>query len=419
MPLQIRRGTNAQRQAMTQALAQGELLYVTDDQRLYIGNGSTLGGIQITGYTDEDAQDAAAQLFVNGAPHTGITFSYNDAGAGLTAVVDLLNNTGTIGGVFKGNVVAEDSTLLIDAASGQIVGPVFANVTGNVTGNLTGNASSATVASTLDITNTNGLTTVYYPTFVENRTTGQIVRADVDLSYRTDTNTLIANTFQGSLTGNSNGFHTGDVKGSVFGDDSTLLIDGISSTVVGPVNNNTTTARDLNASLLTVSGTSTLGVKAGIVIETDGDSNDAYDCLTIFGASANAEGPLLILKRSRGTHDAPLSLNNGDVVASLAWIGTDGSNSNSPMASVTVSVDSAPTSTYVPPRISFNIFDTSSVQQTGLSFGQDLVITVAGGGNVLAAGGGSGQVDTSSVTGYLKVNIGGTFRAIPFYSINP
>ena len=114
MPLQIRRGTNAQRQAMTQALAQGELLYVTDDQRLYVGNGSTLGGVQITGYTDEDAQDAAAQLFVNGAPHTGITFSYNDAGASITAVVDLLNNTGTIGGVFKGNIVAEDSTLLID-----------------------------------------------------------------------------------------------------------------------------------------------------------------------------------------------------------------------------------------------------------------------------------------------------------------
>ena len=62
MPLQIRRGTNTQRTAMTQPLAQGELLYVTDDQRLYIGNGSTLGGVQITGYTNEDAQGAVAQV---------------------------------------------------------------------------------------------------------------------------------------------------------------------------------------------------------------------------------------------------------------------------------------------------------------------------------------------------------------------
>jgi hypothetical protein len=47
-------------------------------------------------------------------------------------------------------------------------------------------------ASTVDITNTNGLTTTYYPTFVESRTNGQYMRADVDLTYRTDTNTLTA-----------------------------------------------------------------------------------------------------------------------------------------------------------------------------------------------------------------------------------
>lgn len=48
----------------------------------------------------------------------------------------------------------------------------------------------STNAETLDITDTNGLTTTYYPTFVENRTTGQYVRSDVNFTYRTDTNTL-------------------------------------------------------------------------------------------------------------------------------------------------------------------------------------------------------------------------------------
>lgn len=66
------------------------------------------------------------------------------------------------------------------------------NVSGVVTatsfvGNLTG---TATTATTVDITNTNGLTTIYYPTFVENRTNGQILRGDVDLTYRTDDNIL-------------------------------------------------------------------------------------------------------------------------------------------------------------------------------------------------------------------------------------
>jgi hypothetical protein len=78
-------------------------------------------------------------------------------------------------------------------------------------GSLSGNATSSTYATTagvsttsetIDITNTNGLTTIYYPTFVENRTTGQYLRADVDLTYRTDTNTLtVGGGFVGNLTG--------------------------------------------------------------------------------------------------------------------------------------------------------------------------------------------------------------------------
>ena len=231
MPLQIRRGTNAQRQAMTQALAQGELLYVTDDQRLYIGNGSTLGGVQITGYTDEDAQDAAAQLFTNGAPHTGITFAYNDAGAGITAVVDLLNNTGTIGGVFKGNVVAEDSTLLIDAASGQIVGPVFGNVTGNLTGNVTGNADTATVATSVAITATNSTAASHFITFVDTATGNENLRTDTALTYNPSTDTLTSGTFSGNVVGNTFGVHTGDVIGSVFADNSSLMVDAVSNTI--------------------------------------------------------------------------------------------------------------------------------------------------------------------------------------------
>ncbi len=174
MPLQIRRGTNAERLAMSVPLAQGELLYVTDDQRLYIGNGTTLGGVMITGFTTEDAQDAAAGLFTSGT-HNGITFTYGptqDGANRIDATVDLSGYTGIIAAdAFKGSVFADDSTLLVDGISGRIVGPVFANVTGNLTGNVTGD-----------------------------------------------------------VTGNLVGFHTGDVKGSVFGDDSTMLVDGTGST---------------------------------------------------------------------------------------------------------------------------------------------------------------------------------------------
>lgn len=47
MPLQFRRGTDAQRTAATPAA--GEPVWVTDTQKLYVGDGSTAGGIEIAG----------------------------------------------------------------------------------------------------------------------------------------------------------------------------------------------------------------------------------------------------------------------------------------------------------------------------------------------------------------------------------
>ena len=123
MSLRIRRGTNSQRTGITFDL--GEIVYTTDTQKLYIGDGVTAGGknlletsagngftfnqatqqidfaignlnlntSQVTEdasrlyYTDERAQDAVAAALVAGnAFNTGITFTYNDANNRITAV---------------------------------------------------------------------------------------------------------------------------------------------------------------------------------------------------------------------------------------------------------------------------------------------------------------------------------------------
>jgi hypothetical protein len=139
----------------------------------------------------------------------GITLTKNTATDTLTITVDPRFD-------LKGSIFGDDSTKIVDAVENK----VYAEFFGNLTGNVTGNAASATVSSTLNITNTNGLTTVFYPTFVENRTTGQTVRADVDLSYRTDTNTLTAPSFSGNLTGT--------VTGNIF----TNLIDSADSSAI-------------------------------------------------------------------------------------------------------------------------------------------------------------------------------------------
>ena len=157
MPLQVRRGTDAERLAMTQPLATGELLYVTNEQKLYVGDGATLGGIQITGYTDGDAKDSAAEIFTDGA-HTGIGFTYNTATNVITAAVNLSNYAGTIrADAFKGSLFADDgSTIggqpLVDAISGTFNGNLLGNVTGTILTAAQPNITSVGTLTSLAVT---------------------------------------------------------------------------------------------------------------------------------------------------------------------------------------------------------------------------------------------------------------------------
>jgi len=121
MALRIRRGTDAQRSGVT--LEMGEIVWTTDGQQLFVGNGLTQGGtavigaqilgyglaydslnkrIEVEGLSADDlsngvnnkffatelAQDAAASLFTTGT-HTGITFQYDDNLGKINAVVAL------------------------------------------------------------------------------------------------------------------------------------------------------------------------------------------------------------------------------------------------------------------------------------------------------------------------------------------
>lgn len=172
MPLQVRRGTNAQRQILTVPLASGELLWVTDTQQLFIGDGVTLANAltPVVGYNDENAQDAVGPMFDH-ANHTDISFTYNDGAGRIDAVVSLsaftqnvdmstfnlsgsgnITTTGTVTagsyiGDYRGSIFGDDSTLLVDAVNNNIPAQnllgtatidIIGNVTGNVTGNLTG-----------------------------------------------------------------------------------------------------------------------------------------------------------------------------------------------------------------------------------------------------------------------------------------
>lgn len=191
MPLQIRRGTNAERLTLTPSngLVAGELIYVTDEQKLYIGTGLSgqHQGIVVTSFSTANAKDATAEAFASGT-HNGIIYTYDANNYAISSRLDfdliqtlLSQYDGALSaGTIKASVIADDSSVIIDSATGRIYGTVYGDLVGHVKGSVFADDSSTII---------DGITR--------------------------------------SIYGNLNG----DVRGSVFGDDSAILIDGINSTI--------------------------------------------------------------------------------------------------------------------------------------------------------------------------------------------
>jgi hypothetical protein len=122
------------------------------------------------------------------------------AGNGITINATTGNISISIGrGDLIGSVFADDSTILVDGTNGVLRGQLIGSLTGNVTGNTAGVHTGA----------------------VSGNVTGNLT---------------------GTVIGNVNGTLDGDMTGSVFADNSTMLVDGTGGRIVGPVDTNTVAA---------------------------------------------------------------------------------------------------------------------------------------------------------------------------------
>jgi hypothetical protein len=288
MPLQLRRGNTAEINAITPLI--GELIYNTQTGKIIVGDGTTAGGVQVTTYTDAQSK-AAAGAALSGGTHTGISFTYN---SGTQTINGTVNLNGVNWGNINGSIVSNSSSTLVDAAAGTITG-ILANNGGTMTGNLlitrdgysasdgvgfefaqhhnTGDAVNFTfyrsrgtrAAETavqdlddiVDIVATaqsgSGRSTAAGITFrvdgapVGSNVPGKIrfvtnngstfaVRAEIDADGVFKANTISSFTAGAAIQFNS--LISGDISGSVFGDDSSRILDGT---------NNRVTARSLAA----------------------------------------------------------------------------------------------------------------------------------------------------------------------------
>ena len=207
MALKLRRGTNAERTAITPVA--GELVYTTDTKKVWVGDGSTVGGNIVTGQNDivdDTTPQLGGNLDLNGKNITG---------------------TGNIN--ITGTVTASGNINLGDGAGGDVIA-----VGGVVQGALIPDVSVAyNQGSNTARWNTGFFSSLDVLGHIQaDSIQGDLIADDSTVSWNQTTNQF-SGTFVGTLEG--------DVNGSLFADDSTLMVDGVNNLVVSNVNNTSVT----------------------------------------------------------------------------------------------------------------------------------------------------------------------------------
>jgi hypothetical protein len=273
MPLQIRRGPTADRLANI-PLA-GELVYDTTTASVYVGNGTTAGGLPVTNFSVGDARSTAAKLFLgdslsDNTVHSGVTFAYVGDRLQATVQQDLSNYIGLIGADqgFAGNLWADDSGLIVNSETRTVYGNFVpqGNIIPdtNIAYDLGTSAyrfrdlylsGSSIYLGNAVITSTG--TAINFP--LGSTVGGQALGINEGDTYNITISGNVIGTDSTVLVNTETGQFNGDLYGSVFGFDSSILVDArdgvLRGTLIGSLQGNVTGDVTGNASSATVAST--------------------------------------------------------------------------------------------------------------------------------------------------------------------
>lgn len=181
----------------------GSLWWDTNDGRLYIKyDDAWVEASPSNGFnpnqslnTDSAVTFASVTASVGTIYGDGTQLILSTGIAAPGSLIDLNGGTVTVNAYGEYFTFSDDGNLTFPSNGGIVFDSSATSTITGVTNIVFADGSTQASAFTgtsalLDITNTNGLATTYYLTFVENRTTGQEVRADVDLTYETADNIL-------------------------------------------------------------------------------------------------------------------------------------------------------------------------------------------------------------------------------------
>jgi cytoskeletal protein CcmA (bactofilin family) len=329
MPLQIRRGTNAERIAHGAAFAPGELVYVTDTQKLYIGDGTTNGGVQVTGFDAEDAVDAVGAALLAGT-HQNIAFTYGttqdnanriDATVSIATLLSNLNlNNFNINGngniqiqgevranVFVGSVFPDGSSLggraLVDGIDAKI------ELDGTVKGDIVPSTDSV-----YDLGSSSHKFKDLYLSGSSLHLGSAVVTASGTAVNLPLGSTIGGNAIVAASQDSSGSVLKADIAGSVFGDDSTMIVDGTS----GKIHTNNIVS---NSGTLTIGDVSPLE-HTNVSIYSGNVAPAIFVNAEVGGSPGLGQlGPVIRISSTNGTFASPSVLGTGDLLGQYTFSG--------------------------------------------------------------------------------------------------
>ena len=466
MALRLRRGTDAERLAITPA--EGELVYTTDTKKVYIGDGSTLGGNiidttiiglndlsdvstagvadnQILKYNSDNSRFEPVNISQVNEGATSldelddVDLTSNPVGAGAVLVNDGTNYVPTaktsllsledLTGVFgvsnpnfgdvltydgfnftaqspsdtfleqqnyKINIVADDSTIMVNTDDGTFEGDLTGDVVGDLIGDVTGDVTGDVVGNLI-----------------------------------------------GNAIGNHSGTFDGDVTGSVFGDDSTMIINGVTSKVSaievessgrirsegiqlsGGAFPNLIQTHDDTVTSMVLSTANTSGVVQSLRnVQVGGANVTSNPDATLTTYTSTTQGAAVMVYhsvegdggaaytflRSRGTKAAPTLVQSGDNLGAYTATGWNGGGFKSAGGLRIISAGTVEANR-VPANIELFTTDAAGAPEVGLSVHADTLTTEFSGAAQLASYADDAARDaaiTSPVAGMMVFNATGT-----------
>jgi hypothetical protein len=230
MALQLRRGTDAERKLVT--FAEGELIYTSDTKKVFVGDGTTVGGKFVGGLAEaglrtvttfdgtqfvttfEPEYAALGHLDMSNQDIIGVRkLSITEVDSNLIPV-STLSTLGSVGfpwgTLHVGNIVA--SSAINGITNGTHNGPTIGLHTGDVNGELRGNVigDSGRVLVNWQSDSFDGI--------FQGPLYGSVYGADSSILVNAQTGTVTADV-------------VGTLKGSIVGDDSSIILDGEGKTL--------------------------------------------------------------------------------------------------------------------------------------------------------------------------------------------